>query len=393
MEWPADKVERRKIADLIPYARNSRTHSETQVAQIAASIKEWGWTTPVLIDPEGGLIAGHGRVMAAQKLGIDTVPCMVAEGWTDAQKRAYVIADNKLALNADWDDEMLRVEFDELKGLDFDLSLTGFEIDGIDELFPAEEPEGLTDEDAVPDAPEQPVTVEGDVWVLGRHRLMCGDSTSIDAVERLMDGVKPDLIHTDPPYGMNAVSKSSVLKKNYGTDILGDDNPDVAKDAFKLINGIYPDAKQIWWGANYYSSVLPDSECWLVWDKNNGTSDQTDCELAWANFRSVVRQFTQASEKKNRVHPTQKPVSLMEWIIHRFNLSANTIADYFGGSGSTLIAAEKHNITAFIMEFDPKFADVIVNRWQNFTGQNATLEATGQTYDELKADRAAGVEG
>jgi len=266
----------------------------------------------------------------------------------------------------------------------------GFSEDELVDLLKKDEgTEGLTDEDAVPEAPEVPVTVEGDVWVLGRHRLMCGDSTSIDAVERLMDGVKPDLIHTDPPYGMNAVSKSSVLTKNYGTDIMGDDNPDIAKDAFALIHGLYPDAKQIWWGANYYCSVLPDSECWLVWDKNNGGSDQTDCELAWANFRSVVRQFTQASEKTNRVHPTQKPVSLMEWIIQRFNLSAKTIADYFGGSGSTLIAAEKHGLQGFIMEFDPKFADVIIKRWQDFTGEKATLEATGQTYEELKADREA----
>lgn len=373
------------VADLIPYARNSRTHSDEQVAKIASSIKEFGFLNPVITDGENGIVAGHGRIMAAKKLGISEVPCIEASHLTDAQKRAYVIADNRLALDAGWDDEMLRVEFDELRGLDFDLSLTGFNADEIDALFPVDVTDGLTDEDAVPEAPEQPITVEGDVWVLGRHRLMCGDSTSIDAVEKLMDGVKPDLIHTDPPYGMNAVSKSSVLKKNYGTDILGDDNPDVAKDAFRLIYGLYPDAKQIWWGANYYSSVLPDSECWLVWDKNNGTSDQTDCELAWANFRSVVRQFTQASEKKNRVHPTQKPVSLMEWIIHRFNLSANTIADYFGGSGSTLIAAEKHNITAFIMEFDPKFADVIIKRWQDFTGEKAVHAESGKTYEELSA--------
>jgi DNA modification methylase len=233
--------------------------------------------------------------------------------------------------------------------------------------------EGLTDEDAVPEIPEEPVTKLGDVWILGKHRLMCGDSTSVDAVEQLMDGTYPDLIHTDPPYGMNAVSKSSVLKQRYKVDIIGDDTPDVAKDAFNLINGLYPKANQIWWGANYYCSALPDSECWLVWDKNNGQSDQTDCELAWANFRSVVRQFTQTSEKTNRVHPTQKPVSLMEWIIKRFNLTATTIADYFGGSGSTLIAAEKHKLQAFIMEFDPKFCDVIVKRWEDFTGKKATL--------------------
>jgi 16S rRNA G966 N2-methylase RsmD len=360
------------IADLIPYARNSRTHSEAQVAQIAASIKEFGWTNPVLLDGENGIIAGHGRVMAAQKLGEKQVPTIELSHLDEHQKRAYIIADNKLALNAGWDNEILALEISDLKDAGYDLELTGFSDEEIGALNP-EVIEGLTDEDAVPEVPEEPITKPGDIYQLGYHRLMCGDSTFIDDVETLMQGTYPDLIHTDPPYGMNAVSKSSVLKKNYKTDILGDDTPDVAKDAFNLIYGLYPEAKHIWWGANYYCSALPDSECWLVWDKDNGTSDQTDCELAWANFRSVVRQFTKASEKKNRVHPTQKPVALMEWIIRRFKLSSDTIADYFGGSGSTLIAAEKHGIKAFIMEFDPKFCDVIVKRWEDFTGKKATL--------------------
>lgn len=377
------------VDSLIPYARNSRTHSDAQVAQIAASIKEFGFTNPILIDEDGGIIAGHGRVMAAQKLGLVEAPTITLAGLTEAQRRAYVIADNRLALNAGWDEEMLKLELADLNSQEFDLSLLGFDEDELAGYLNGDDEgtKGLTDDDAVPDAPEQPVTVQGDVWVMGKHRVMCGDSTSVLDVERLMDGAKPDCIHTDPPYGMNAVSKSAVLKKNYGVDILGDDTPDVAKDAFRLIYGMFPDAKQIWWGANYYCSVLPDSECWLVWDKNNGQSDQTDCELAWANFRSVVRQFTMASEKKNRVHPTQKPVALMEWILKRFNLTAKTIADFFGGSGSTLIAAEKHGAQAFIMEFDPRFADVIVKRWQDFTGKAATLEGDGRTFDELAAER------
>lgn len=376
------QIEMISTIDLIPYVNNSRTHSEEQVTQIAASIMEFGFTNPILIDDNTGVIAGHGRLMAAKKLDLVEVPTIRLSGLTEAQKKAYVIADNKLALNAGWDLNALKIEVERLTELDFDLDLLGFDDEFLDGLLEEEPEEGLTDEDAVPELPETPVTVEGDVWILGRHRLMCGDSTSIDAVERLMDGVKPDLIHTDPPYGMNAVSKSAVLTKSYGTDIMGDDNPDIAKDAFQLISGLYPDSKQIWWGANYYCSVLPDSECWLVWDKNNGQSDQTDCELAWANFRSVVRQFTQASEKTNRVHPTQKPVSLMEWIIKRFNLSSETIADYFGGSGSTLIAAEKHGLKGFIMEFDPKFADVIIKRWQDFTGKEAIHE-NGHTFNSL----------
>lgn len=369
-------VESIDIESLIPYARNSRTHSDSQVAQIAASIKEFGFTNPVLIDGDGGIIAGHGRVMAARKLKLAEVPCIRLQYLSETQKRAYVIADNKLAMNSGWDNEMLKLEFADLTEQGFDLDLIGFSDEELAEILkdPEQLTEGLTDEDAVPEVPIDPVTKIGDIYILGNHRLMCGDSTSLNDVDKLMQGVYPDLIHTDPPYGMNAVSKSSVLKKNYKIDILGDDNPDVAKDAFNLIFGLYPESKHIWWGANYYSSVLPDSECWLVWDKNNGQSDQTDCELAWANFRSVVRQFTQASEKTNRVHPTQKPVSLMEWIIKRFKLSAKTIADFFGGSGSTLIAAEKNGIQAFIMEFDPKFCDVIVKRWEDFTGKKAVLE-------------------
>lgn len=359
---------------LIPYVNNARTHDDAQIAQIAGSIKEFGFNNPVLIADDNSIIAGHGRVMAARKLGMDSVPCVRLSHLSDSQRKAYILADNRIALNSDWDSNLLALELKELDADGMDLSMLGFDADEINAILnPITETEGLTDEDEVPEPPPEPITKLGDVWILGNHRLMCGDSTSIDAVDKLMDGVYPDLIHTDPPYGMNAVSKSSVLKANYKTDILGDDNPDVAKDSFRLINGLYPEAKQIWWGANYYCSALPDSECWLVWDKNNGQSDQTDCELAWANFRSVVRQFTMASEKKNRVHPTQKPVALMEWIIKRFNLSAKTIADYFGGSGSTLIAAEKHGLTAFVMEFDPKFCDVIVKRWENFTGKKAVL--------------------
>ena len=374
------QIEQIGIATLIPFAKNSRTHSDAQVAQIAASIREFGFTNPVLIDEANGIIAGHGRVMAARKLKLTEVPCIRLSHLSDAQKRAYVIADNKLALNAGWDEAMLKLELADLKALDFDLDLTGFDTDEIDALLAEKGTEGLTDPDDTPEPPVEPVTRLGDVWVCGQHRVMCGSATSVDDVQRLMAGASPDLIHTDPPYGMNAVTKSSVLKERYKTDIIGDDNAETAKDAFRLIFGLYPDAKHIWWGANYYASALPDSECWLVWDKNNGQSDQTDCELAWANFRSVVRQFTQASEKTNRVHPTQKPVALMEWIIKRFKISATTIADFFGGSGSTLIAAEKNQITGYIMELDPVFVDVIVKRWENFTGQKAVLESTGEPF-------------
>lgn len=360
------------INDLIPYARNPRINNQA-VDKVAASIQEFGFRQPIVVDELNVIIAGHTRLLAAQKLNLDKVPVHVAENLTDAQIRAYRIADNRVSEDSQWDIDLLKIELSDLP--DFDLDILGFDDTELKDLL-AETTEGLVDEDQVPDTPEEPQTKPGDIYILCNHRLMCGDSTSIDDIDRLMVSAVPDLIHTDPPYGMNAVSKSGVLSANYDGDIMGDDNQDVAKDAFRLINSMYPDSKQIWWGANYYCSVLPDSECWLVWDKNNGESDQTDCELAWANFRSVVRQFTQASEKTNRVHPTQKPVSLMEWIIKRFKLSADTIADFFGGSGSTLIAAEKHGKQAYIMEYDPRFCDVIVKRWEDYTGKTAQLETS-----------------
>ena len=373
---------KKKVSELIPYINNSRTHSEEQITQIVSSIKEFGFTNPILIDKDNSIIAGHGRLQAVKRLGLEEVPCILISGLTKTQIKALIIADNQLALNAGWDLDKLSVEVEGLKEEDFNIDILGFEDDFIKDLLNKEN-EGLTDEDAVPEILENPKSKLGDLWLLGSHRLLCDSSTNIDSVNKLMNGTYPDLIHTDPPYGMNAVSKSGVLSKNYKTDILGDNNPDIAKESFKLIYSLYPDSKQIWWGANYYCSVLPDSECWLVWDKDNGQSDQTDCELAWANFRSVVRQFTQSSEKKNRVHPTQKPVSLMEWIIKRFKIDSKTLADFFGGSGSTLIAGEKHNLQTFIMELDPKYCDVIIQRWQQFTGKEAIHEQSGKTYNSI----------
>jgi len=394
--WPADKVERRKVADLIPYARNSRTHSAEQVGQIAASIKEWGWTVPVLIEPDGGLIAGHGRILAAQKLGIKDVPCMVAEGWTDAQKKAYIIADNKLALNAGWDNAMLKVELQDLGDLDFDLTLTGFDVDELAAFF-VEETEGLTDEDAVPDAPAVPVTVLGDVWLLGRHRLMCGDSTSIDAVDRLMDGMKPNAIFTDPPYGIGLDQDGQTLGKSQKYNAVANDHSsETAKDAFRLAVSMQV-PELYFWGANHYSSCLPDSSCWIVWDKQGGKSVTfADCELCYTNIKKPVRMFTHIwdgfrrdSEKgEKRVHANQKPVALFAEIWSKFNMG-QVVLDLFGGSGSTLLAAEKTDRVCYMLELDPRYIDVIIARWQDFTGQTATLEATGETFTDLKEARLA----
>jgi DNA modification methylase len=415
-KWPADKVERRNVADLIPYARNSRTHSAEQVSQIAASIKEWGWTVPVLIEPEGGLIAGHGRILAAQKLGIKDVPCMIAEGWTDAQKKAYVIADNKLALNAGCDDAMLKVELGELDALNFDLSLTGF---GADELaaFFVEETEGLTDEDAVPDAPAVPVTVEGDVWLLGRHRLMCGDSTSIDAVERLMDGQKAQTFFTDPPYGDNVgglrtktgadrvKGKSLVKREIY---IANDKNIEWLQDVFNLVPGFMEtdNTKMVFFKWDKFEKIKkmaflfgePSAVC--VWDRDRKASaffrfqPQHEFCMHWGNQAdkknksSLSNVWRVQKEQENKdLHPTVKPIALIEPVICVTTDANYIVLDLFGGSGSTLIACEKTARNCRMMELDPKYCDVIITRWQDFTGQTATLETTGQTYTELRAER------
>jgi DNA modification methylase len=378
----AESIELVDPFSLIPNPKNNNKHPKEQLERLAKIIQHQGFRRPVTVSKRSGfIVVGHARVEVAKTLGMAKVPVIYQHYDSEADEYADLTADNALQ---EWSEiDLSQINLDILDLGPFDVELLGlkdFEVEPLDKLDPQ------TDEDAVPEV-EHPITRRGDVWLLGNHRLLCGDSTNPDDVNVLMGMEYPDLIHTDPPYGMNAVTKSGVLSKNYKTDIIGDDNPDVAKDAFTLIYSMYPDAKQIWWGANYYSSALPDSECWLVWDKNNGGSDQTDCELAWANFRSVVRQFTQASEKSNRVHPTQKPVSLTEWIIKRFKLTSSLIADFFGGSGSTLIAAEKNGITSRIMEFDPMFCDVIIKRWEEYTGKTATLEATGQTYSELKVER------
>src|SRR5574344_1682918 len=365
------EIVNKKVIDLIPYINNSRTHNEEQVNQICASINEFGFTNPLLIDEKDNIIAGHGRLLASKKLKMEEVPCIVLQGLTEAQKKAYIIADNKMALNAGWDDELLKIELENLKELDFDISLTGFNIDELDDVLGEEKEVEEDDFDCTP--PEEPKAKLGDIYQLGNHRLMCGSSTDINDIEKLMDGNKPSLIYTDPPYGMNAVSKSGVLSEKYDGDIMNDDDNTTAIDCFNLVMNMYNKTKAVWWGANYYTECLPSSECWIVWDKNNGGSDQTDCELAWSNFRSVVRQFTMASEKTNRVHPTQKPCKLFNEIVVKFEKENKfkNVMDLFGGSGSTLIACEQTERNNFTMELDPRFVDVIIDRWETFTGNKA----------------------
>jgi DNA modification methylase len=394
MTNPADKVEKWDITRLTPYARNSRTHSDEQISQIAASIKEWGWTTPVLVDEDGSIIAGHGRTLAAQRLKMTEVPVMVAKGWSDAKKRAYVIADNKLALNAGWDNEMLALELGEIGDLGFDLDLTGFTADEIAAMTPEQIEPGLTDEDAVPEVGPEPITKPGDVWVMGKHRLMCGDSTSIDAVDVLLNGTTVHMVYTDPPYGISIVNDSGhvgggkLAKVGVYAPIAGDDTIDVAIESIQVIKTL--NAKiEIIWGGNYYANALDNSSCWIVWDKDN-TGNFADAELAWTNQPTAVRIFKhtwngmiKASEHgQKRVHPTQKPVKLAEWCFDEYGEKCATVLDLFCGSGSTLIACESKKKIGFMMELSPHYCDVIVKRWQDFTGKKAIHAETGKTFDE-----------
>ncbi len=378
-----NQIEMVSIGQLLPYARNARTHDDAQVAQIAASIKEFGFNNPILIADDQSIVAGHGRLAAARKLGLAEVPIVRLSHLSDTQRKAYILADNRLALNAGWDNDLLKLELQELEIEGVDLEMLGFSKEELDGLLNSLEPtEGLTDEDAVPETPEDPITKPGDIWILGKHRLMCGDSTSVDAVDKLMNGDKADMVFTDPPYGI-AYSGKGILgdaKENNFGEIMGDQDVAVAIDAFNLCASQWPQARIIFWGANYYPSALPDGYGWLVWDKQREGETFSGAELAFINggvrvdvFRHMWHGMIKASEQgEKRVHPTQKPIALAEWCFERYGDPSNVL-DLFGGSGSTLIACEKTGRSCRMMELDPKYCDVIVKRWEEFTGKKAEL--------------------
>jgi DNA modification methylase len=411
-KWPAEKIERRKVADLIPYARNARTHSEQQVAQIAASIKEWGWTTPLLVDEDNGIIAGHGRVMAAQKLGIDEIPVMIAKGWSDAQKRAYILADNQLALNAGWDSELLKLELLELDELDFDIDLIGFDGDFLANML-NDPTEGLTDPDEVPETPEDPATVEGDVWVLGNHRIICGDSTSADVVDKLLGAVKPHLMVTDPPYGVeyDASWREKAIGGGRRADgkVENDDRADWS-EAWSLFPG---DVAYVWHAGNMAHTVAESLikcdlhiRAQIIWAKSQFVIGRGDYhphhEPCWYAVRkgkpghygggrkqSTLWQIDKP-QKSETGHSTQKPVDCMKRPIENNSSPGQAVYEPFSGSGTTIIAGEMTGRHVYAIELNPAYVDVAVKRWQDFTGQDATLEGDGRTFNEIKAERTNG---
>ena len=414
--WPADQVERWPIDKLTPYARNSRTHSDTQVAQIAASIKEWGWTSPVLVSEDGIMIAGHGRVMAARKLGLKEVPVMVARGWTEAQRRAYVLADNQLALNAGWDMDLLSIEMQDLNTDGFDLSLIGFDDKMLDALLADKPEDGLTDPDDVPEPPADPVSKPGDVWVLGGHRLMCGDSTSIEHLEKLTAGQKVDMWLTDPPYNVAYEGKTKEKLTIKNDSISNDQFREFLRDAYVAADAVMKAGAvfYIWHadseGYNFRGAAKDAGwtvrQC-LIWKKSSLVMGRQDyhwkhepCLYGWKEGaghlwaadrkQTTILEFDKPS--RNGEHPTMKPVALFEYQMLNNTKGGDIILDSFGGSGTTMIAAEKNGRHSRLMELDPKYCDVIIKRWQDFAGKTATLEGDGRTFAEISEEKPKAAE-
>jgi DNA modification methylase len=402
------------VSELIPYARNARTHSPVQVAQIAASIREFGWTNPILVDGERGVIAGHGRLLAARQLGMTEVPTLELSHLSPAQRRAYVLADNRLALSAGWDEDLLRVELAELSADGFDLALTGFEPSEI-AGFLAEPSTGLTDPDAIPAPPEAPVSQLGDIWLLGRHRLVCGDCTEAGVVEAALGDVRPHLMVTDPPYGVKydpAWRNETLERSRTGRTgkVLNDDRADWT-EAWALFPG---DVAYVWHGALHAGTVAESlTDCgfqiraqviWakerLVLGRGHYHWQHEPCWYAvrngakghWAGDRKQTTLWSIPSRDQDAdtVHGTQKPVACMRRPIENNSSPGQAVYEPFSGSGTTLIAAEMTGRACHAVELSPTYVDVAVLRWQAFTGEEAVLEGSGEGYAATAAERAAG---
>jgi DNA modification methylase len=416
MEWPADRVERRAVDALLPYAQNARTHSDAQVDQLAASIREWGWTIPVLVDEAGMIIAGHGRILAARKLGLQEVPVMVARGWSESKRRAYVLADNRLALNAGWDKDLLGTELQALNDEGFDMPLLGF--DEL-ELLPFLDPPnaGNTDPDDVPEPQAEVVAAAGEIWCLGKHRLMCGDSTDAANVERLLAGVKPHLMVTDPPYGVeydagwrNRVHRADgTLVGGLAVGKVENDDRSDWREAWALFKG---DVAYVWHAGlnspSVFESLIASGfqiRTQIIWSKSNFAIGRGDyhwmhepCWYAvrkgrkghWVGDRKQTTIWEIAKPQRSETgHSTQKPVEAMRRPIENNSSPGQAVYEPFSGSGTTIIAAEMTGRCCYALELSPTYIDVAIRRWQEFTGEQATLEGDGRTFAEIEAGRSA----
>ena len=408
-------IEYKHVDDLIPYINNSRTHSDEQVTQVAASIKEFGFTNPILVDENNGIIAGHGRLMAAKKLKLEQVPTITLAGLSDAQRKAYVIADNKLALNAGWDLELLKVEIDELKDLDFDIDLLGFNADELADLIP--EIETLADgkEDEVPEPPVDPVTKRGDIWLLGNHRLMCGDSTMIDDVEKLMNGNKADILFTSPPYNVGKTPngndnkyreyKDNQIEQEYLSLLIDFTNNGLLFSDYVFCN-VQSVAGNKTILIDYLYQLKEKFADTIIWDKETAEpamarrvlnsrfeyihifSNDATRAVGKKDFRgdvpNVFKLNSRAGKEFAKIHKATFRVELPEYFIDKF--VETSVMDLFGGTGTTMIAAEKKKVKSFLMELDNVYCDVIIKRWQDYAGKEATLESTGETYNSMVKD-------
>ena len=399
-------IQRRQVSALIPYIRNARTHSPEQIAQIAASIREFGWTNPILVDGHNGVIAGHGRLLAARQLGFDEVPVIELAHLNDTQRRAYVLADNRLAENAGWDTELLRLELGELQLMDIDLGLLGFgDAELQDLLAPGEEDRGgLTDDDEVPEVSETPISRPGDIWIMGPHRLLCGDATVAASYDALLQGEQADMVFTDPPYNVNYANsaKDKMRGKDRAilNDNLGDGFYDFLLAALTSIvshcrGGIYVamSSSELDVLQAAFRAAGGKWSTFIIWAKNTFTLGRADYQRQyepilygwpegatrhWCGDRDQGDVWNIKKPQKNDLHPTMKPVELVERAIRNSSRPGNVVLDPFGGSGTTLIAAEKSGRVARLIELDPKYVDVIVRRWEDFTGKQAIREAADQ---------------
>ena len=400
-------IERWPLERLVPYARNARTHADEQVAQVAASILEFGWTNPILVGGDHVIIAGHARLLAARKLGMAEVPVIVLDHLTPTQRRALVLADNRLALNAGWDEEMLRVELSSLRESDFDLDIVGFTDEEVEQLL-ANEPanEGLTEDDAVPDEQEKIITARGDMWLLGEHRLLCGDATDMAAVEKVLCGGLADMVFTDPPYNVDYEGKTA-KKLRIGNDALAGKFYEFLRDASRNMlavtkGGIYVcmSSSELHTLHQAFTDAGGHWSTFVIWAKHHFTLGRSDYQRMYEpilyGWREGVDHFWCGARDQGDVwfikrpassqeHPTMKPVELVERAIRNSSKSRDTILDPFGGSGTTVIACEKAGRQARLIELEPKYCDVIVRRWQAFTGKIALLDGSGRTFDDVAA--------
>jgi DNA modification methylase len=406
--WPVEK--------LIPFARNARTHSDEQVAQIAASIAEFGWTNPILAGADGIVIAGHARLLAARKLRMTEVPVIVLDHLTETQRRALVLADNRLAINAGWDEEMLKVELESLQEDGFDLDIVGFTDEEIENLLrdPGAPVEGQTGEDAVPEEQEKVITVPGDVWLLGEHRVLCGDATQMADVEKVMGGGLADMVFCDPPYGVNygATMKDKLRGKSHrkiANDNLGDDFGPFLRDACANMLAVTKGAIYVCMSSSELHTLQKAFReagghwsTFVIWAKNTFTMGRSDYQRQyepilygwkegtdhfWCGARDQGDVWFIKKPHVNDLHPTMKPVELVERAIRNSSKGRDTVLDPFGGSGTTLIACEKAGRQARLIELEPKYCDVICRRFQEFSGKEATLDGDGRGFGDISAER------